>query len=483
MERRTVYRRTTRFILCFTAVLAGLAWARFGGEISGWWPVVLGFLVLVSFRRARIISVYALITFGFSLGWWRGALFMNEIRFLDEIAEEKVILTGKALNDGMYGRGGALEFDLGELSLETADGQRQLVGKVGVSGYGEKAIYRGDRVRISGRFYPGKGSYIAWINYADMQVVGRSESIVYSATRHFAAGIQTALPEPQASFGMGILVGQRDTLPEKTSEILKMVGLTHIIAVSGYNLTILVRAMRRLLAKRSKYQAMVGSIVLILAFLLVTGSQPSIVRASIISILSLGAWYYGRNLKPLLIILMAASMTALWNPLYIWSDIGWYLSFLAFFGVLMVAPVIKKRLYRRRKPGVAGELMIESFSAQIMTLPLILFIFGESSYMVLLANMLVVPLIPFAMMAAFVAGLAGAIIPAIAGWFAWPAKLLLTYLLDMATLVARIPNMQFETTIGAGVMVGLYGIILATTLIWWHKLPKSAKITDTNYLE
>src|SRR5690606_22117849 len=103
---------------------------------------------------------------------------------------------------------------------------------------------------------------------------------------HFAAGLQSALPEPQASFGLGILIGQRDTLPEKTSDMLKMVGLTHIIAVSGYNLTVLVRFTRRLLAKRSKFQATAGAIARILAFLLVTGGQPSIVRAAIISILS-----------------------------------------------------------------------------------------------------------------------------------------------------------------------------------------------------
>src|SRR5690606_21856978 len=160
------------------------------------------------------------------------------------------------------------------------------------------------------------------------------------------------------------------------------------------------------------------------------------------------------------------------------SDIGWYLSFLAFFGVLMVAPVMKKRIYKDKKPGLFGELALESFAAQIMTLPIILYIFNESSYMVLLANLLVVPLIPLGMMAAFVAGLAGAMLPAVAGWFAWPARLILTYLLDMAGLVARIPNMQFEVLLGTGAMVFLYGIILLVTFIWWQKLPKNAKITD-----
>lgn len=464
-------------------MLAGLAWARFGGEISGWWPVLLGFLCLVSFRRGRIFSLYTVVLFGLSLGWWRGGQYMSEVHFLDSISKQQVSVRGRVLNDSIYDQKGAISFDIGSLVLLTPEGERPIIGKVGVSGYGERMIYRGDEVVVQGKFYPGRGSYVAWMSYAQLEVTGRSQSIIYAATRNFAAGIQSALPEPQASFGLGILIGQRDTLPEKTSEILAMVGLTHIIAVSGYNLTILVRATRRIFAKRSKFQAMAAACALIFAFLLVTGGQPSIVRASIISLLSLGAWYYGRRMRSMFIILITAAGTALWNPLYLWSDIGWYLSFLAFFGVLIIAPVMKKRIYKQKKPGIVGELALESFAAQIMTLPLILFIFNESSYIVLLANLLVVPLIPLGMITTFVAGLAGAFVPAIAGWFAWPARIVLTYLLDMASLVARIPNMQFAVSFGTTTMVFFYAVILAITLVWWQRLPKNDKITDTNYLE
>lgn len=479
MERRTVWRRTTRFVLFGVAIVAGLAWARKGGEISGWWPALLCGWALVSFRRARLLSVYAVVVFGFTLGWWRGGQFMREVHFLEQIAGSKVTITGRALTDSIYGRNGALEFDLGHLQLDSLH-FRKIIGKVGVSGYGERMVYRGDQVRISGKFSPGKGSYVAWLSFADLEVTARSQSLVYATTRHFAAGLQSTLPEPQASFGLGILVGQRDTLPEQTSDMLKMVGLTHIIAVSGYNLTVLVRFTRRFLAKRSKFQATTGAITLILAFLVVTGGQPSIVRAAIISILSLGAWYYGRTIRPMVLILLTAAGTALWNPMYLWSDIGWYLSFLAFFGVLVVAPALTARLFKVRRPGAMSQLIIESFSAQIMTLPIILYIFNESSYIVLLANLLVVPLIPLAMVLTFVAGLAGVFIPALAGWLSWPARYLLTYLLDVAGIVSRIPNMQFSVQISTATMVSFYAFIVLFTLIWWQKSHINGKITDRN---
>lgn len=404
---------------------------------------------------------------------------MGEVRYLTSISRQKVTIVGTVLNDSLYDERGAISFDLGSLQLETPE-TRKLVGKIGVSGYGERMIYRGDQVRVTGNFYPGRGSYVAWLSYAQLEVTARSQNVLYAATREFSAGMQSALPEPQASFGMGLLVGQRDTLPKETSDMLAAVGLTHIIAVSGYNLTILVRATRRLLAKRSKFQATVAGLVLVGAFLVVTGAMPSIFRASIISTLSLGAWYYGRNLKPMVLISLTAAGTALWSPLYLWSDIGWYLSFLAFFGVLIVAPYARTHLLKGKKRGILGEMLLETTAAQITVLPIILYIFHDSSYAALLANILVLPLIPLAMVAGFIAGLAGTFVPAIAGWFAWPARWLLTYILDIAALVAKIPHMKFSVEISAAAMLAMYTALLLVVFIWWRKSAKNAKLTDDN---
>src|SRR5665213_3079382 len=109
--------------------------------------------------------------------------------------------------------------------------------------------------------------------------------------------MQSALPEPLAPFAMGLLVGQRATLPDDIKQDLLMVGLTHIIAVSGYNLTIILHASRRLLAKRSKRLSTFLSFGLIAIFLLLAGTSASIVRAAIVSMLSIVTSYYGRTMK------------------------------------------------------------------------------------------------------------------------------------------------------------------------------------------
>ena len=424
------------------------------------------------------MAVYSILALGFCLGWWRGGLYMNEVRKLANLSKQKVVITGTALSDSVYDNS-QISFDLGNLKLSTPT-QEKLVGKISVSGYGEKMVYRGDKVQVSGKFYPGRGSVVAYLSYSDIQVTGKSRSAIYSITRKFNTGLLNALPEPLASFGLGLLIGQKTNLPADVTAILAAVGLSHIIAVSGYNLTIMMRGARKTFGRMSKFQIFVASESLIILFLLVTGSSASIVRAGVISSLSLGAWYYGRNIKPLLLILFTAALTALWNPLYLWSDIGWWLSFLAFFGVLVIGPLIRKRLFEKEKGTLIGELVIETLCAQVMTLPIILYIFQTSNVLALPANVLVVPLIPLAMLLTFVAGLAGMWIAPLAGWLAWPAKAVLTYLIDMATMFARVPNMQFRVSVNILNMLSMYAVILFMTFVLWRKNVKNGKITEVN---
>ena len=98
--------------------------------------------------------------------------------------------------------------------------------------------------------------------------------------------------------------------------------------------------------------------------------------------------------------------------------------------------------------------------------------------MALLANVLVVPLIPLAMLLSFIAGLAGMLVAPVAGWVAWPARLVLTYLIDMATLFARVPHMKLNVSIGLMGMTVLYGALVFLLLVLWRKNFRNDKITD-----
>lgn len=470
------FRRTTLLTFLFGSILVGLAIVQAGIILHVSWAVFALIILIVSYRQKNFISLLTILLFGLCLGNARGAAFEVKTDAYDTLFGKKVIMVGHAKTDAVYGKQSQLSFDMHEFHIEEPR-EEDLVGIISVSGFGEKAVYRGDLVRVEGKLQPTRGSKQARMSFAQIDVVQHKESATENIRRNFVAGMYSAVSEPEASFGLGLLIGQRTTLPEEVADTLKIVGLTHIIAVSGYNLTILVRAAQRGFAKRSKYQAVLASSILIIGFLLITGLSASIVRAAIVSGLGLIAWYFGRQFRPTLLLLLTAAITAMWYPIYLWSDIGWYLSFLAFYGVLVVAPLVVIRIWKTKETGNLRQIVVESICAQIMTLPLIMWIFGQASLIGLMANVLVVPIVPIAMLFSAIAGLAGMLTPSIAGWFAWPAQIVLTYILDVAQLLSKVPHALVQAKLSLFGMLFLYGLLFVCVAILMHKT-KNAILTD-----
>lgn len=472
--------RQTMLLLCgCVAVLVGVALAKTGQLIDISWVVLAGGLALVSLRRRNAWTLLLVVLFGLSLGWWRGSVYMQELANYQTLSQQKITIVAHVTGDAVYGQNSQMTFDVDNVVVASS-GQR-LTGKIGLSGFGLPAVFEGDTVEATGKLYPSRGSYQAKMSYATLALVKREPSIIGGIRRHFAAGMQTVLPEPLASFGLGLLIGQRNTLPAEVSQMLLVVGLTHIIAVSGYNLTILLRAAKRLLGERSRRQTLLLSLVLIATFLLLAGSSASIVRAALVSVLSVLATYYGRSIQPLVLIVLAAAITGFASPFYIWSDAGWYLSFLAFFGVMVLAPLLQVRLPARIQSSLVASVALESLCAEVMTLPYVLYTFGQMSLIGLVANVLVTALVPLAMLLSMIAGLAGMLIPAVAGWFAWPARLLLTYMLDVANLLSRVPHSFLQgIALPLGELIILYIAIALVCVTLWRKTKQliSATVTD-----
>lgn len=455
-------------------MLGGLLWTKYGHTpklVYGLGLIV--FIPLVLKRKWPALLI--LVAIGVCAGLWRGNTLLVGLREYDDWYDRSVSLQGIVSDDAAYADRGQLSFHIQQVRDE--DGE-VVPGKIAVKGF-YPGVLRGDIVTVSGKLRRGFGSNQASMSFAEIEIIGRRDSVVERVRGRFFAGLYSALPEPQASLGLGFLVGARSLLPEALTRELTTTGLTHIVAVSGYNLTILVDAMRRVLAKRSKYLTTTSSLALIGIFIAITGFSASIVRAAIVSILTLWAWYFGRTIRPFVLLITAATISAMWQPLYFWTDLGWYLSFLAFFGILIVAPTITKRLYRSRKPRLVPQIIIETSSAQLMTLPLIAYVFGELSVVALLANLVILPLVPIAMLFTAVAGLAGMFVADIAGWFAWPAKTLLGTIVQLIELFARIPGALREVHITRELFILYYLAMLSIVFIMRLKVRRlDETVTD-----
>lgn len=466
-------RRTTLIGIFCGSVLGGIGLAKVILLQPNWWLLALLPLILL-LKKKNIVSVLALISAGIVLGLVRGSYMAQNVSVLQGYAKTKVTIIATAQTDSIYGKKSQITFDAGSIQLVEPH-EKDLIGKFTISGFGAPMVYRGDRVEVSGKLYLTRGSKQAGISFAKISVVQQGDDVFASARRSFAAGMLSAVPEPAASLGLGLLIGQRSTLPKDVLDAMTTVGLIHIVAVSGYNVTILARGVQRLRIFRSKFQKLALALALVTGFIIITGFSASVVRAAMVSYLSLIAWYYGRSFKPVLLLLLVAAITGLVNPIYVWSDIGWYLSFLAFFGVLVMAPLLGRKIlgagYEKKSLSM---IVVESFSAQILTLPLIMLIFGRVSIISLPANLLVVPLIPFAMLFSAVAGLAGLLMPVFAGWFAWPANLLLTYILDIARLSAQAPYANVGRSLNISMALVFYALIILFVILL-HKHYKTAQ--------
>ncbi len=447
-------RRSTAVSVVCAALLMGVVLGRLGVPGSGW--LVLPAAVLALSLWPTRLRVGAMAALAVAVGLWRFQVDAAAQAQLTNLIGETVTLTAVISDDPGYDPRGFMEFKLGDLRLEDAP----LPGSIGVRMY-QTNLHRGYTVQVSGKLRPGFGTIPAELSYPQLVVRSTQQSWLEHIRQRFFAGMKTALPDTVASFGLGILVGVRSMMSDAMRDQLSLVGVSHLVAVSGYNLTIMVAAAHRLLERFGRGVALVSSLWLIGGFLVVTGASASIVRASCVSVLALLAAFYGRRPQPMALILIVAAGTAAYHPGYL-TDLGWLLSFIAFFGVMVVAPAVMARLGNPK--WVAVQLFVESSVAHVLTIPLIMFIFGSLSIVAPISNLMVLPLIPLAMLTAFIAGIAGAVAPAFAGWVAWPANLIISFILAVIGWFAHLPWAGVTAQIGWVTMLLGYGGILLITL-------------------
>jgi competence protein ComEC len=332
---------------------------------------------------------------------------------------------------------------------------------------------RGDYITGTGQMKEGFGNFPASVSITKLTSIVRHDfgDIGRVIRDWFANSVRKLIPEPQASLGIGFLTGQKSALPDELAASLKIAGLTHIVVASGYNLTILVRMARKLLLKVSKYLSMVSSSLMIISFMAITGLSPSMTRAGLVSGMSLLAWYYGHVFHPFILLPIAAAVTIALQPSYVWGDLGWQLSFSAFAGVMIVAPLLQTYFFGTKEPGVFRQILGETIAAHCVTVPIIALSFGTVSNVAIIANLLVVPLVPLAMLLTFICGLGALLsvpcIELVATLTTW----LLGYMTNVATFVSELSWAQSELLVPGMVWLG-YACAVGAACWWMQRKTK-----------
>lgn len=390
--------------------------------------IITGLFALASFFVKSRLSILIILIIGFCIGLIRQQVYeyFYPADQLTPIEMHKNYVVGRVTGDVYRDQYGNNNFLLENISINEV----KISSEIKIKTFSAEAK-EGQKVLVYGKIRPALGKTTHQISNAKVTVLDRSQPILIKIKSIFVSGIKRSLPEPSSSFIIGILIGARSTLPKMLQDDLITTGLAHIVAVSGYNLTIITGFLDRMLKGKWKWGSLVLSLWLILGFTLITGASASIVRAAIMSAIFLVIRFYGRKISILSALCLTAIITCLFNPSYLINDLGWQLSFLSLSGIVLFTPKIENKL-PKKFPHFLKEIIAVSIAAQIATYPLIAYKFGQISLISPIANILIMPVIPFMMLFGFITAIFGSILSAsVASTLSYPFAKFLELIIDM----------------------------------------------------
>lgn len=288
--------------------------------------------------------------------------------------------------------------------------------------------------------------------------------------QHLLEKINQIITEPQASFLAGILIGARKGIPDDLTEAFNRTGITHIIAISGFNITIIAVMILNLSIAIgiSRKKSFWVSLIVIIFFVMICGMPASVVRAGIMGLLVLLSQNLGRSTRMSNVLMLVAFVMILINPKILIYDAGFQLSFLATIGLVYLNPKISERFKRLPSFLQIKESVLTTTSAIIFTTPLIIYQFGRFSILALPTNLLVLPVIPLSMALGFGALIFGLIWLPLGQAFAWLVWLILSYVIKITLFFSEFSFASLDLpTIPWQVMTAMY-----LFLFWWLWLRK-----------
>lgn len=258
--------------------------------------------------------------------------------------------------------------------------------------------------------------------------------------------INVTFGEPHASLLVGLLLGEQ-RFSQQWEDVFMKTGTTHIVAASGYNVAMVVTLLSIFLfsvgvPRARAFGVLVGGIVL---YVFLAGAEPPVVRAGIMGGLILLSRQLGRKTTMTNVLLITAALMLFANPRLLRDDVGFQLSMLSTIALIYVAPRLEQRLQFVPKKFGLRESLTSTLAATLFTLPIVFVSFGQLSLIAPIANLLILPMVPYAMaFGAFAALSAFVFQPAVSAVLAGPAWALLSFTLWITRVLAEVPFARIE---------------------------------------
>ena len=465
-------------------------------------PLLLGAALFAYLKIMRVhvaaIAFAAVALVGFSLGL--GRMILTQVPKPDPLAiaaDSQVELTGVVSEDSDERE----SYTQLVITTNSASVSGQAIALAGAD---EKILARvpiassfryGDLVTVSGKlekpenFETDSGRTFDYVNYLAKDGIGYEigfaqaalvshghgaplTAALISVKRSFEAAISNSIPAPEGSLENGILLGAKQSLPQATLDDFKLAGLSHVVVLSGYNISIVAQNVLRAAAFLPELAALGTGALSVILFSIMAGGGASVIRAAVMAIISLVARATHREYDAFRALIIAALLMVIQNPMIVTSDPSFELSFLATIGIIAVTPIAEERFKFVPEKHKFRETIVTTVSTQMFVLPFLLYMSGIVSPAAFPANLLVLPLVPITMFAGFITALAAFISPWLALVPGFAAYGLLSYMLGVTHFFAHIPFGSFTVDNfpiwAVALWYASYGVI-----IWrWHRKRK-----------
>jgi len=412
-------------------------------------------LVLFAILRNRLIKYLVVFSAVLVVSFMHTDIKLNN---LPSAPETDCTVTGRVIQTQQ-------EADKSTLLVDTSE-----YGRVRLSVYGTATFSYGDIILAKTHLYDVKSTYhdgfsrylmshrifiYATADAKDVTILGNRTSpwnlfdVAASVRLFINDSFYTYLPEDTAALASAILLGDRSAIDNATEEIFRISGITHLVAVSGSHLSMLLSLAMGFFGFihiKRRTPVIVFYIILVWFFVLITGCSFSVIRAAVMCTLVFVAFLIRREADPLSSLSFSVLLLALINPFAIF-DIGLQLSALSTASIIIYAPLLNKRL-----PVFSPikELITATIAAQIGVLPLSALYFSDISLISPITNIFAVPLSNIAMSLCllvclfspvpFIAGRIGLILSAVLGAFKFIAAVLAS--VPFASVTAIYPHLR-----------------------------------------
>jgi len=427
-------------------------------------PGLISALILISiFWHYKNLVVIGFCILFLVLGIWRHQsvelkIMNNELEKFNDLNQDVTLIGIVSTEPDIREKSIKLTIKTEKIYYETRP--RNVNGKVLVMASRYPEYKYGNKLEITGKLetppvfedfnykdYLKKDGIYSVMSFPEIELVSQNSGnpvykILFSFKNKFKEIARQFISPPQEGFLEALIFGDEENISQEWKNKLNLTGTRHIAAVSGMNITIISFLILNFLLLLGfwRNQAFYFTIFLLILYILMIGAPASAVRAGVMAGILLLAQHLGRMSVAQRAVVFAATFMLFLNPLLLRLDVGFQLSFLAILGMIYLQPFFSDIFKKIPNPKFfpIRTTLSATISAQIFTLPILVYNFGYIPLVSPITNILIVPFLAPITILIFIFGLSGMIFSGFGLILSWPTWLVLSYLVGIIDWFSKI---------------------------------------------